>query len=377
VKQRPRTAYWQWVEGEGLPIVEGYGIEDVRALPLEPWPKTGGRGTFVQLYGLEGVTGIYVAEIPPGGALEPEKHLYEEVITILDGRGTTQVWQDNGRKQTFEWGRGSVFAPPLNAWHRLMNGSGTEPVRYMGVTNAPIIMDLFHNPDFIFGDDFRFTDRYDGADSYFAEGQNRFQAGRFNSTYWETNFIPDLERARVDPREQKGYGTKITAFEISGNSLVGHISDWPVGRYHKAHYHGPGAVLLILRSTGYVLIWPKESGVRPYQSGRGDDVVKFDWKPGSIYAPPTGWFHQHLNTGPEPALQLAVRYGSRRHLVEFDLSLRRAEDGVMTSIREGGTLIEYEDEDPQIRQDFDAALRANGIESQMPAIRYESDLLTV
>jgi hypothetical protein len=49
----------------------------------------------------------------------------------------------------------------------------------------------------------------------------------------------------------------------------------------------------------------------------------------------------------------------------------------MASIRDGGTLIEYEDEDPQIRQDFEASLRANGIASEMPPVRYAEDLLAV
>ena len=30
-------------------------------------------------------------------------------------------------------------------------------------------------------------------------------------------------------------------------------------------------------------------------------------------------------------------------------------------------MIEYEDEDPQIRADFDAALARNGVQSRMPA----------
>ena len=40
------------------------------------------------------------------------------------------------------------------------------------------------------------------------------------------------------------------------------------------------------------------------------------------------------------------------------------------SVREGGTLIEYEDEDPAIREDFEAELRAKGLQSTMPAVVY-------
>ena len=42
--------------------------------------------------------------------------------------------------------------------------------------------------------------------------------------------------------------------------------------------------------------------------------------------------------------------------------------GVRVSTREGGTLIEYEGEDPQIRIDYVAAVRAEGVPFQMPNV---------
>ena len=49
--------------------------------------------------------------------------------------------------------------------------------------------------------------------------------------------------------------------------------------------------------------------------------------------------------------------------------MRRAQTkrGVLRSTREGGTMIEYEDEDPQINRDFEAALARNGVQSSMPS----------
>src|SRR5712692_9810933 len=85
-----KTAYFQWMHRQGIPVVDGYGVDDVREIAMAPWKKLGGKASFVNLYGMEGVTGMYVAEIPPGGALEPEKHFYEEVICILEGQGATE-----------------------------------------------------------------------------------------------------------------------------------------------------------------------------------------------------------------------------------------------------------------------------------------------
>lgn len=79
-EKRNLTAYERWMEKEGLPVIPGYGLSNLKTLELGLWERLGGRGACVDLVGMEGVTGMYVAEIPPGGALKPEKHLYEEIL---------------------------------------------------------------------------------------------------------------------------------------------------------------------------------------------------------------------------------------------------------------------------------------------------------
>ncbi len=367
-KVPPMTSYEEWMRGEGIPVIEAEGgIEDVKNVDRKPWGRTGGKGALIYLKGLKqsGFTGMYVAEIDPGKALNPERHLYEELIYILKGQGATEIWQEGQPKKNFEWGEGSFFAPPLNAWHRLFN-VGKESVIFLGVTNAPIVMDLYHNPDFVFGDSFKFTDRYDGEEDYFKTA-NRVERGKGEHLVLETNFISDLKSAFVDPRKRpKGEGVRIMGFEISENILTGHISEWPVGMYHKAHYHGPGAILLGLRSKGYVLMWPKELGTTPFKDGHGDQVLRINWGDGAVYSPGNGWFHQHFNTGVEPARHIAFRTGGAK----YRIGLRGSDNtsATVTSIKEGGAMIEYEDEDPQVRRDFEAALREAGVGCEMPIL---------
>jgi hypothetical protein len=52
------------------------------------------------------------------------------------------------------------------------------------------------------------------------------------------------------------------------------------------------------------------------------------------------------------------------------LAGKRHEDGTTTSIKRGGTLIEYEDEDPEIRRRFEATLKQEGVRSDMPQVAY-------
>jgi quercetin dioxygenase-like cupin family protein len=364
-----QTSYEAWLQQEDIPIHNGYGIEDVTILPRGPWKRVGGNGAYIDLKGMEGFTGMYVGEIPDGGALNPENHLYEKLIYILRGGGATEIWPvgDQKRKMHFEWQQGSLFAIPLNARHRLVNGAN-EPAIFLAVTSAPLMIDLLHNMPFVLGCDYRFEDRFDAQRDYFVPKTERKEVGGFINC--ETNFIADARGALVDPSEAKGFGVRITSFDMGGSTLVGHIAEWPVGRYHKAHFHQGGAILLILRSQGYTLMWPQEAGLRPYQSGHADQVVRLEWREGSVFSPPSGWFHQHFNTGKEPARQLAFRYSGQSG--KYLLGCWRAinKEGVRTSTRHGGTLIEYEDEDPQIRRDFAVAIKTKGVAIEMPQFIY-------
>ena len=364
--------YEEYMRGEGIPIAEAVaGVGDVTQLPRKPWARTGGTGTFIQLLGpVQSEAGIYVAEIPGGGALNPERHLFEKEIIILQGRGLTEVWQREGESRvSFEWGVGSVFALPQNSWHRMVNGS-REPAIFLAFTTAPRVMNTFENVDFVFSSDYRFGGDYAGQVDYFTASEERVIEGRYQGGVWYTNFIPDARRAFVDDAEVKVAGGQLTEYRMGRNFPHGHISEWPSGIYHKAHSHGPGAILTGLLGKGYVVLWPKDLGIHPYQDGHGDQVVKVDWGPRSIYAPPDGWFHQHLNTDKQPARHLAV-YGFRQPI--FAGRDWQGDEFIgYYSTREGGNLIEYEDEDPEIRRQFVEAISKDGIECQMPPVTYRT-----
>src|SRR6266542_344773 len=180
LKAREHFPYYTWMRGEAIPIhFDVAGISDITAVPRAPWARTGkGRGTFLELDATyQDERGMFVCEIPPGESLDVQHHLYEQFTLILQGRGATEIWQKNGPKRTFEWTKGSLFAPPKNTYYRMFN-LGQEPVLYFGVTTAPKLMNgMFAgwgsqldrdsvgsaSPlDAVFDCDYDFTQQYDG-----------------------------------------------------------------------------------------------------------------------------------------------------------------------------------------------------------------------
>ena len=109
-----KTSYEKWLEAEGLDVITGYHLEDVYSVPLKPWERKGGLGAIINLEGGGQTNDAYICEIPPGKGLKPQRHLFEELIFILKGRGTTALWYEGGPKRVIEWQEGSLFSPPLN-----------------------------------------------------------------------------------------------------------------------------------------------------------------------------------------------------------------------------------------------------------------------
>ncbi len=388
--QRGHFPYYAWMRGESIPIhFEVAGVSDITELPRAPWARTGkGLGVFLELDGTyQAERGMFVCEIPSGQSLDVQHHLYEQFTLILQGTGATEIWQKDGPKRTFEWGKGSLFAPPKNTYYRMYN-LGTDPVLYFGVTTAPRLMNgMFPSSggvnttsqfEFVFNIDHDFTELYAGSESYFARSDDRHVAtaaptkeNGYQGNVWYTNFVPNVYEETVDPRNHKVAGGRVTGYRMAGGFPMGHLGEWPVGRYHKAHYHGPGAVLVGLKGHGYVNLWPHKLGIHPWQDGHGDQVELVQWGVNSIYVPPDGYWHQHMSTGNVPARHVAV-YGGSLPLMTRGGSEGDGETDLSIPYSEGGRLLDYEDEDPEVRRYFIEANRREGVECTMPPVTYRN-----
>jgi gentisate 1,2-dioxygenase len=349
------NTYLEWVKTEGVPIVEAYAV-DCLTQPLEPSPRLGGLGAYIHLVGRGDNASCYLAEIPPGGSLNPEKHLHDKLVYVLAGRGATTVEAPNGRKHSFEWGPGSLFGVPINSRHQHHNGSGSQPARLASLSNLPIIMNLFHNVDFIFDNEHAFLDRV-GEDRYF-RGEGEFRAVKPGRHQWETNFVPDLTSFALPEWKERGAGgtSRNVQFTLADSTMHAHISEFGVGTYKKAHRHDAGAHIFCVTGHGYSLLW--QDGEDPV------NTVRVEWKPGTLYAPPDGpTFHQHFNTANVPSRYLALIFGGARYFISS--ASKKVYEGMDKSVKEGGIQIEYEDEDPNILALYESELSKQGVASRM------------
>lgn len=344
--------YHQWLRSEGVTVIKDYKFPDLDQVELGPWERKGGKGAVIIIPDPALPNDAHLVEITPGGKSEPEQHMYEEIMYVVSGRGATSVWTDEKNKSTFEWAPGSLVTIPLNAWYQHFNGSGTEPARYVSMTNAPPVMRMWKSDEFIFNNPFVFNDRFAGDDEDFFSGQGTLfqRKGTKFGTIWRTNFVPNADTMRLWDYKDRGAGGINTHFDLAGNITKAHISEFPVGTYKKGHRHGPGAHLVILGGVGFSLLW---------WDNEKKNYEKADWsKRGMVIVPADATYHQHFNTGPEPARYLALRApnGTPDNWGESNVSLK-----------EGGMQIEYEDEDPDIHKMFESELSSHGASCRMKA----------
>jgi hypothetical protein len=337
--KRPKPFFELWQAAEGIPVYNSFHVDDLSVLELKPWARFGVDAAFVNLED-PFLTNAIVIELPPGGSSKPFKHMFETWCFVLNGRGMTNVQQKGHQDQIVKWRPFSLFAPPLNTTYQHRNVEPDKPARILMVTNAPLTLNLYHNEEFVFDNYFVFGDRYRGEQGYF-NAAPEFLGGRV----FRTNLVDDLRDFYLKEWKERGAGNRTVFLSMSHHTIGAHMSEFEVGTYKKAHRHGPGAHILILQGSGYSLVWKE-----------GEKPTRVDWRPGALFAPPDLWYHQHFNTGPEPARYLALKSkGSPEHPCRLGAPGPNAEPELFV-----GNQIEHEDEEPWIYDLYVEELRKNG-----------------
>jgi hypothetical protein len=154
---------------------------------------------------------------------------------------------------------------------------------------------------------------------------------------------------------------------MTGNTFYLWIGQHENGRYSKAHAHTSAAVLICLKGKGYTYTWPERLGVNPWKDGKADQIKRVDYEPvGMVSAAPGGarWYHQHFGASKDP-LRLTAWFGPHNPGREPGPPGEKHTDYTAMDIPEGGSAIPYYMEDPYISAEYEAKLKAEGVESRM------------
>ena len=350
--------YDSWTKQEGVPIIEDFGVDLLRT-PTSHWARFDTNGSIIHVKGREDFISVFLLDIAPGRSTSPQRHLYEEVVYVLSGHGSTTIERADGVKHNFEWGPKSLFALPLNCRYRHFNTSGAEFARLASTNNLSIMLNLFHNEKFVFNNAGDFPERF-GTESFYTGGGDYIDVQMAGRNMWETNFIPDLGAFELKEWKERGAGGSTMMFILADATMHAHSSQMPVGTYKKAHRHGADTHVFAVNGEGYSLLW----------YGGDKDFVRVDWRHGVVFAPPDQMYHQHFNTSSYPARYLGVCLGSLRY--PFTTKQRKIITGMDVSVNDGGYQIEYADQDPRIHRIYMEELAKNGVKSRMGGFIDES-----
>ena len=357
-ERKSTNSWWQspydrWLVAQDVPVFTGYYVEDLRTIELGWWDLRGCPGAVLNLVGHQGVTEAHVLQIPPGETIPPFRMAAEEIVYVIEGQGIATIWAEGHPQINFEWQKRSLFRIPSNYYYQLSNARGDQPALTLHVSYLPLAMSIQPREEFFFNNGF-----VDPTELYGSEG-NPFSAEAYavretvdrggvkhETHQWHANFFPDLnvwDKLRAyGGRNRRAFGAGIT---FPNSAIRTGMMVLPPQRYRAAHRHGPGVTIVgVSPGSGFAVMYPE-----------GGEKIVCPWTDASVFVPPNNWFHQHLNPGGTQNRQLRVF--PPKALMGYDGGLNKE--------------VPFIEEDPWVREQFEAALAENGLPSLMPPGLFE------
>lgn len=365
---RPMRPYDRYMEQEGLPILRASSVALADA-PRAAWRRLAASGCFLQPFGTEGGLGCALLELAPSAGTRAEKHLFEEVMLVASGRGTTEIWLDGSSERVvFEWQTGSLFSVPPNALHRLVNATDS-PGLVLCASNAPALLDLIGDVDAVFANPFEFGARFD------AETGQAFDDIEPDPVrglaLCRTTLVPDAIGCDLPLDNRPSPGYRQMELGMTGPGLACAVGEHRPGRYARAQILPTNTIMVGLKGTGYAYLWPERLGPTPWRDGQGDAVMRVEQAAFTVTGAGPGsgwWYRQVFNTGAVPLRHVTVSVPGRPSGPPGE----EMRDDSVTSVAEGGAMIPYALEDPFVRTAYAEALAGTRIINRMRDDDYES-----
>lgn len=218
-------------------------------------------------------------ELPPGGRLLPQRHLAEEIIYIVSGKGFTEMWVDAEEKVRYAWEAGDLLSPSLNTWHQHVNASDSAPARYVAISTTPISKNIFPSEEFLTGSDFVFADRW--RQGIMQQPEYTPEGGFESSEVVRMrvgHMLPDIDDRELRQRRQGAWGiTILPEGDLAGNRVLEmevREKDGEEFTDEQAHlHHHPWEVVyVVLDGAGYT-----------NARSNGEELRRIDWEAGDLF----------------------------------------------------------------------------------------------
>lgn len=364
--RQPMLEYDRYVEREGAAVIRATSVIAGR-VTLSPWCRLGGRGAFLGLFGTEGALGLALLEVPASGALNAEKHLFEEMLLVLEGAGTAEFWQPgDSERVVFEWQPGSLFSVPPNACHRLVNATG-QPALLLSANTAPALFNLLGDADAVFANPFVFRDRFDDETGRAFDAIEPDPVSEL--ALCRTGLVPDAQGCDLPLDNRPSPGYRRLQLAMCGPSLECALGEHRPGRYGRAQRHDSAMASVCLRGSGYSYLWPERLGPTPWRDGLGSEVLRVEQHRGVVTASGPGggrWYHQQFTTSSEPLRHLTWTM-PQRPMVSPGVETR---DEAFADHADGGGMIGYWQEDVRLGAEYAEVLAERGLPNRMKPADY-------
>ena len=350
---RPSLTYDRFMQDEGLPVHRATAFSDLCLLELQPWRRLGASGAFLQPFGTEGGLGCSLLRLEVSASTRAEKHLFEEVVLVLEGVGTTELWHtDGGRRVLFEWQAGSLFSIPPNALHRMVN-AGATPALLLSGSNAAALLNQLGDVDAVFANPLVLDN---GFDDETGQAFDDIEPDPVRGlALCRTGLVPDCVRCDLPLDNRFSPGYRQMAVAMTGAAFACTLGEHRPGRYSRAHLLPAGLVTICLAGTGFTYLWPERLGTAPWRDGQASEVVCVEQHMFAMTgAGPGGgrWYVQHFNTGSAPLRHLAWTIPDRPA-------------GPPGEEIGDAPMIAYSAEDPFVRDAYARALLLSGATNRM------------
>jgi quercetin dioxygenase-like cupin family protein len=126
------------------PPVRGLVAHDLYNIELSKRPWRNNKGLWFEL-AENRVLSTHLAELAPGGNSVRHRHTTEAIIYIVKGRGYSIINYEGQPEERVEWQEGSLFSPPVWAWHQHFNADPNETARYLAIQDTGLVRHMrFH-----------------------------------------------------------------------------------------------------------------------------------------------------------------------------------------------------------------------------------------